>query len=185
MSESDSNPDSTSNSLSHLFSDEEQNNEHEREYFRIFFPDSDAVVETDPALTVSSNTFSIFLENFFEEELVQYAMNESMSTYSKELFRKQESLQLSLPPIRMTESLLQELLKVEEKQCRICLENFAMNDQVANIVCHHTFHYHCLKELVSHQHKVCPCCRHPLPITETQENECGHQITIDLSSSSC
>ncbi len=44
-----------------------------------------------------------------------------------------------------------------EKTCPICLEDYLMNDKVANTNCNHNFHEHCIEKQLK-----CPLCRNVL-----------------------
>ncbi|KAF8053535.1 hypothetical protein N665_1403s0004 [Sinapis alba] len=46
-----------------------------------------------------------------------------------------------------------------ESECNICLEEFASNDILANTLCGHAFHLHCLRSWNARNVNTCPTCR--------------------------
>ena len=49
-----------------------------------------------------------------------------------------------------------------ESECIICLEEFASNDIMANTLCGHAFHLHCLRSWNARNANSCPMCRNNL-----------------------
>jgi len=47
------------------------------------------------------------------------------------------------------------VFRYPERDCSICLDTFESNVPLANTVCGHAFHFHCL----SQWNKTCPICR--------------------------
>ncbi|XP_058757618.1 E3 ubiquitin-protein ligase AIP2-like [Vicia villosa] len=64
-----------------------------------------------------------------------------------------------LPVITLTEEILANMGK--DAECAICRENLALNDQMQELPCKHTFHPPCLKPWLD-EHNSCPICRHEL-----------------------
>jgi hypothetical protein len=157
-------------------SDSTQNDDdHTEDIFGLFQEDE----EQAPLFRVPSDTFLLFFENIFERELLHHAIEESMTTYSNELFRPQDTIQLCLSPVLLSETLWNGL--GSDKCCYICLENMQVQENIGYLPCQHKFHFVCLEKLVSHQHTQCPCCRQSLPLREIQKNESGHHIVLDMS----
>ena len=50
-----------------------------------------------------------------------------------------------------------------QDNCRICLDNFKINEDIINLRNNHIFHVECLKKhFVSEQKNFCPLCRNSI-----------------------
>jgi len=103
------------------------------------------------------------VETLIETRLFRQSLDDSMETYSNELFRRQDELRLNSDPIPWTD-------QEEEKKCYVCFDLFVHHDPVVKLPCHHVFHHACAEDTVAHQHLRCPLCRADIP-TRRKENE--------------
>ena len=131
---------------------------------------------------VLSSIYNLMVDSLFDTDVFQQTLQESLDTYSNELFRKTTHLRLadSLSPIMLSK---EALVSMEDPVCRICLETFIEKQSIVNLNCHHTYHQQCLLDAISHQHSRCPLCRASIPITERTvlmdvQNTEGHHITL-------
>ena len=49
-------------------------------------------------------------------------------------------------------------LEENKKQCSICMENYAKNEEIATLPCIHMFHKNCIKTWLETRN-ICPICR--------------------------
>lgn len=131
---------------------------------------------------VLSSIYNLVVDSLFDTDVFQQTLQESLDTYSNELFRKTTHLRLadSLSPVVLSK---EALASMEDPVCRICLETFVETQVVVDLDCRHTYHQQCLLDAVSHQHSRCPLCRATIPITERTllmdcQNTEGHHITL-------
>jgi len=69
-----------------------------------------------------------------------------------------EHLPLPKEVIEKIPEVIYEQLKTDEKQCPICMEDFASDSKIRKIACNHLFHTLCLDKWLSANHN-CPLCR--------------------------
>ena len=48
--------------------------------------------------------------------------------------------------------------KLKEKECSICLGNFKVSEEIMSIPCFHMFHSYCIKQWLMRE-KICPICK--------------------------
>ena len=124
--------------------------------------------------------FTTMLDQLFEQDRFQEAIQHSLDSYQNELFRRGDAY-VQLSP-QLFSSLSQEKTMEENKNCPICLEHFSSEDQVYELSCHHRIHATCLDESVRFQHSTCPLCRESIPlVVQTSEEHTtgdGHIICI-------
>ena len=83
-----------------------------------------------------------------------------MNTYLSEDLLNQNNNQNNrniidnLEEFQLTEEIIK---KAEIKECRICLEEFTINDKACYLPCFHLFHSSCIKNWFKNS-KKCPLC---------------------------
>ena len=55
-------------------------------------------------------------------------------------------------------SIINDVDKLKEKECAICLGNFKVSDEIMSIPCFHMFHSYCIKQWLAYE-KICPICK--------------------------
>jgi hypothetical protein len=50
------------------------------------------------------------------------------------------------------------IIKNENKQCPICLDNYKIKDKISYLPCFHLYHYKCIKKWLKTS-KICPLCK--------------------------
>ena len=55
-------------------------------------------------------------------------------------------------------SIVDDINKLEEKKCVICLEEFKNGDEKTTVPCFHIFHPNCINEWFK-KHDTCPICK--------------------------
>ena len=55
-------------------------------------------------------------------------------------------------------SIINDVDKLKEKECAICLGNFKVSDEIMSIPCFHMFHSYCIKQWLIRE-KICPICK--------------------------
>lgn len=111
-----------------------------------------------------SNLFSM-MDSLLDEEIMQRTLHHSLDTYHEHLFQKIDDD--STISVQCPSRLIQDetvLHDMEDRKCRICLEDFAVHDEVTDLTCHHIFHSECIRNAVIRQHSQCPLCRATIPV---------------------
>lgn len=68
--------------------------------------------------------------------------------------------ELNMTTVQMY-NVIKETVKVELKDCPICLSSVSDEQYLSHTLCNHFFHDHCIEEWCK-QHQTCPCCRSQL-----------------------
>ena len=55
-------------------------------------------------------------------------------------------------------SIINDVDKLKEKECAICLGNFKVSEEIMSIPCFHMFHSYCIKQWLAYE-KICPICK--------------------------
>lgn len=55
-------------------------------------------------------------------------------------------------------SIVNNVDKLKEKECAICLGNFKVSEEIMSIPCFHMFHSYCIKQWLIRE-KICPICK--------------------------
>ena len=80
--------------------------------------------------------------------------NDSLLTLFESSVRDDNGINELLEDIQLTEEALN---KLENKECSICLEDFAKGDKICYLPCFHFFHSLCIKKWTERK-KKCPLC---------------------------
>ena len=120
-------------------------------------------------------TFLEFMETFIESDNMTEAVNNSFETYRNELFKRNDTIQISIPIKKFSD-----ISRNDEIKCFICLDQFVKTDTIYELKCGHVFHSDCLTEAARFQHCNCPLCRTALPVESLDSivNEAGHHVSI-------
>jgi SUMO ligase MMS21 Smc5/6 complex component len=119
---------------------------------------------------IFSNLFNVLFDNIIENDRFNEAIQNSMETFNKELFKKIDEYEIDKSAIKYIDSV---------HKCFICLE---INDEnIIELPCSHKFHYDCINTSVLHQHYKCPLCHSDIPrktiLKEENINNAGHIIS--------
>lgn len=140
-----------------------------------------SVMNTDTTSLVTRNqrnlftTFLEFMETFIEADNISEAMNNSFDTYCNEIFRRNDTIQITIPVKTFSD-----ISHKDDIKCFICLDQFENTDRIYELRCGHVFHCDCLTEAARFQHSNCPLCRTALPVETSDSivNEAGHHVSI-------
>ncbi|KAL4310706.1 hypothetical protein GQ457_01G029440 [Hibiscus cannabinus] len=111
------------------------------------------------------------LENSMEEsngislyDLENSALEESngISLYDLENSALEEFENNHYGMVRATESSVKNMVKVEDGDCMVCLEELRVGFEASQMPCSHIFHAHCIRRWLNQSH-YCPICRFQMP----------------------
>ncbi|KAJ3682966.1 hypothetical protein LUZ60_013193 [Juncus effusus] len=78
------------------------------------------------------------------------------------------------PPAKKEEVEKMARVKIEEiTSCPVCMEEFAVGEEVRQMPCNHSFHQECILSWLE-MHSTCPVCRYQMPVEEVKEQEEGN-----------
>jgi Zn finger protein HypA/HybF involved in hydrogenase expression len=97
--------------------------------------------------------FNFLIEETIENSILNTALENSMESYDKELFKKKDDF------IMKQASIKYKCLNHKDGECFICLEKFKETAVVYELPCKHIFHKSCLDNAIRHQHYHCPMCK--------------------------
>lgn len=101
-----------------------------------------------------------------ERQMVDSAIQQSMDTYHDSLFRVDGKLMAQLTPFvfKKPEHNDDDTQHNDMFKCYVCLGFLEDGEMATKLPCHHLFHSECIKDMVTHQHGVCPLCRSSIPV---------------------
>lgn len=126
-------------------------------------PAEEDIITLTPFRTLLHRAISFLRreEEKIEQDMLDAAIEHSLDSYRESLFTVDSERKVSI-----NSSILDRDL---DDECHLCLETMKRGDDVMVLPCQHLFHSSCVKELIIHQHIVCPLCRKSIPIEVSEE----------------
>ena len=113
--------------------------------------------------TAYPHIYSIFeslLQNQIDQLIMDDVTSESLSNYTEELLRRDDTVTLACEKAEEKYS----IQNARNTKCFICMEDFHEDENVQCIPCAHTFHKECIENAIKYSTK-CPLCRAEIPTT--------------------